>query len=84
MIQCFTCYEIHVGLGITFRELAYTFLEALEMAEMDTGYRWAERIKVNKLGRISRGTQAPLTTSARTGHMVQNQPATDVHARRDI
>ncbi|TDH67288.1 hypothetical protein CCR75_000439 [Bremia lactucae] len=50
MIHNFTGNELYVGLGSGFREWAYSFLEALKMAEMATGYRWAERVKVNKLG----------------------------------
>uniref|UniRef100_M4BPN1 RxLR effector candidate protein n=1 Tax=Hyaloperonospora arabidopsidis (strain Emoy2) TaxID=559515 RepID=M4BPN1_HYAAE len=50
MIQCFTSNELYVKLGSGYREWAFRFLEALEMAEMATGYRWAERVKVNKLG----------------------------------
>ena len=37
-------------MGCGFREWAFSFLEALKMAEMATGYRWAERVKVKKLG----------------------------------
>ena len=50
MIQKFTGKELYVGLGSGFREWAFSFLEALEMAGMSTGYRWAGRVKVNKLG----------------------------------
>ncbi|TDH64895.1 uncharacterized protein CCR75_000613 [Bremia lactucae] len=39
MIQCLTGNELYVGLGSGFREWAYSFLEALEMAELATGYR---------------------------------------------
>lgn len=37
-------------MGSGFRKWAFSFLEALEMVEMATGYLWAERVKVNKLG----------------------------------
>ena len=50
MIQRFTGKELYVGLGSGFREWAFSFLESLEMAGMSTGYRWAGRVKVNKLG----------------------------------
>lgn len=39
MIQRFSGKELYVGLGSGFREWAFSFLEALEMAEMATGYR---------------------------------------------
>ena len=50
MIQIFTGTELYVGLGSGFREWAFSFLEALDMEEMATKYRWAGRVKVNKLG----------------------------------
>lgn len=50
MIQRFTGKKLYAGLGSGFREWAFSFLEALEMAEVATGYRWAVCVKVNKLG----------------------------------
>ncbi|UIZ21383.1 hypothetical protein KXD40_000866 [Peronospora effusa] len=42
--------EIYSGLGAGFKQWAYLFIEAIEVAELSSGFSWTERLKVNKLG----------------------------------
>ena len=85
MIKCFTGNELHLELGSSFRNLAYSFLEALEMAEMATGYRWVERVNVNELGEyLQRDSSTADYFRQNLASWKADKPATDVHARRDF
>ncbi|KAJ0392444.1 hypothetical protein ATCC90586_011206 [Pythium insidiosum] len=50
MINKFSGVEQYVGLGSGFKQWGFTFLEAIEMAELQSQFTWSERLKVHKLG----------------------------------
>ena len=49
MLNKFTGEEQYASLGTGFKQCGYTFLEAMEMAEIQSQFAWGEHLGVNKL-----------------------------------